>query len=362
MDKKSLKKFNIIFFSFVITLLAVMIFTPIMMNSVKIDMFNGGFGNLPIYNEKQATNEKKVYLGGYPIGINMHVGGLIINGVLPIVTKEGVVTPLKDCDIKKGDVLISVNDKKVDSMLEINHILDSLDNENVKLSISRNGEIKTINAKAVIDSLSSKYKIGLNLLEGIDGIGTMTFIDPEDNRFGSLGHMIVSSDSGAVYKNVSGNIHIARIYGVDKGSKGHAGQLIGSFDKGRIYGKLDKNDDHGVFGKYLGGYEDMEMIPIASRDEVKHGKAHIVTSVFTGKKEKYEIEIVRAYKQNNEKIKGMMIRVTDPRLIDVSGGIVQGMSGSPIVQNGKLIGAVTHVFIADSTKGYATYLDWMIDK
>ena len=322
---------------------------------------SNAFGSLSIDNEAVST-KKEVYLGGIALGIDMRVNGLIVSGILPVVTGTGVVTPLQGVDIKQGDILESVNGTHVDSMVGIMEVLDNLMAPSVTLNINRNGKDMTVIGEAVLDSVSGKYRIGLAMTESVEGIGTLTFVDPEDGRYGSLGHVIANNSEGDRYSNVHGKIHAARIYGVDKGTKGHAGQLIGAFDKGRLFGEVDKNEDHGVFGKYLGGTDSMELVPIASRSEVKSGNAEIVTSVFTGVPTHYTIEIVRAYKQDKEKVKGMMIRVTDPRLIDVSGGIVQGMSGSPILQNGKLIGAVTHVMIADSTKGYATYVDWMIDK
>lgn len=349
-------------FVFVAIIMAIVTaFSLVPLKIVSADMSTKGFGSLPIVKEK-PVREKRVYLGGSAIGIDMKVGGLIVDGILPVATKNGLVTPVKECDIKKGDIVEYINGVKVDTVTSVLAIINNLTDKTVCISILRGEERLDINVEAVDDCVSGKPRLGLNLVEGVEGIGTLTFVDPDDGRFGSLGHAIIDSSTGISYHNVNGKIHSARVYGVDKGKNGHAGQLIGAFDKGRIYGRLDKNENHGVFGKYLVNTAGMEKVVVGERNKVHPGKAEIVTSVFTGKPTRYAIEIVKASRQDKEKVKGMMIRVTDPRLIDVSGGIVQGMSGSPILQNGKLIGAVTHVFISDSTKGYATYIDWMIDK
>ncbi len=347
--------------SLIITMIALMTLPLALSGSNQINLDSNGLD--PLQSVQQTANKgKSVYLGGTALGIDMRVNGLIISGILPVVTASGVCTPLEGFGITKGDILESLNGTSVKSMSDITTVLDSLTSPNIDMAICRNGEKLHVNGEAVLDSVSGKYRIGLAMTENVEGIGTLTFVDPEDGRYGSLGHVIANNSNGDRYSDVHGKIHAARIYGVDKGTKGHAGQLIGAFDKGRIFGELDKNEDHGVFGKYLANTDDMKLVQVASRNEVKSGKAEIVTSVFTGVPTHYTIEIVRAYKQDKEKVKGMMIKVTDPRLIDVSGGIVQGMSGSPILQKGKLIGAVTHVMVADATKGYATYVDWMIDK
>lgn len=362
LNMKNWKSYSISVVVLILVTLTMLIVAPLVSGSNNYDSINSNaFGSLAIENETVSTS-KKVYLGGIALGIDMRVDGLIVSGILPVVTESGVVTPLQGADIMKGDILESVNGTNINSMSGIMEVLDNLMAPSITMNINRNGADMTVIGDAVLDSVSGKYRIGLAMTENVEGIGTLTFVDPEDGRYGSLGHVIANNSEGDRYSNVHGKIHAARIYGVDKGYKGHAGQLIGAFDKGRLFGEVDKNEDHGVFGKYLGGTDGMELVPIASRSEVKSGSAEIVTSVFTGVPTHYSIEIVRAYRQDKEKVKGMMIRVTDPRLIDVSGGIVQGMSGSPILQKGKLIGAVTHVMIADSTKGYATYIDWMIDK
>ncbi len=361
-NKKIWKSYSTALIIGIIVAMLMLMLAPLSLNSNNnIDLSNNGFGSLPIEREV-ACKGRSVYLGGTALGIDMRVDGLIISGMLPVVTASGIVTPLEGLGIEKGDILESINGIHVDSMASIMSVLGDMLAPNVCMNLIRNNENFTVNATAVTDSVSGCFRLGLAMTESVEGIGTLTFVDPEDGRYGSLGHVIANNSEGDRYSNVHGRIHAARIYGVDKGTKGHAGQLIGAFDKGRIFGEVDKNEDHGVFGKYLAGTDSMELVQIASRREVKSGNAEIVTSVFTGTPTHYTIDIVRAYKQDKEKVKGMMIRVTDPRLIDVSGGIVQGMSGSPIIQNGKLIGAVTHVMIADATKGYATYVDWMIDK
>ncbi len=318
--------------------------------------------NMSSNNKSDNLSNRQVYLGGQPIGVEIKPNGLLIEGILPVVTKEGVETPLSECDIKKGDLLKKINGIEVNNSEDINKIMQTADVNNIQLSLVRNGSLFNSTAKAAKDSISGEYKLGLSVSDATDGIGTLTFIDTKDGRYGALGHPI-----SEVYKkdgttNVSGFICDANVFSVYKGEKNRAGELVGNLVKEVKLGTIDTNETQGIFGEYTGDTSSLKKINVASHKNVKPGKAQIVTSAFTGKPTYYDIEIIKACKQEKDKPKGILYRVTDERLIKLCGGIVQGMSGSPIVQKGKLVGAVTHVFLADSTKGYGTYIDWMIDK
>ncbi len=203
--------------------------------------------------------------------------------------------------------------------------------------------------------MTGRKKIGLWLRDGISGIGTLTYVDPSNMRYGALGHPI---DESTEY--IGGAIYGANIYGYIKGEKGKAGELSGSYDPSDVIGSIDKNNKFGIFGKYRGDIASKEMIPLGSKSTVKPGKAHIYTTIDGCCSKRYEIEIIKCNVQNKADSKGMVIRITDKELLERTNGILQGMSGSPIIQNGKLIGAVTHVFINDPTKGFGMYIDFML--
>lgn len=305
---------------------------------------------------------RQVYLGGQPIGVEVQPNGLLVEGLLPVVTREGVVTPLSGCDIKKGDLLKSINGIEVKSAEDIAKIIASSQVQDVELKLMRGGSSFVRAARAVLDSVSGEYRLGLSVSDATDGIGTLTFVDIADGRYGALGHPISEVYAKDGTSNVNGFICGANIFSVYKGEKNQAGELVGNLVKQVRLGSVDTNEMQGIFGEYSGDTTGMKKIAIASHNAVKPGKAQIVSTAFTGKPTYYDIEIIKACRQDKDKPKGILYRVTDERLIKLCGGIVQGMSGSPIVQKGKLVGAVTHVFLADSTKGYGTYIDWMIDK
>ncbi|MDE6968135.1 MAG: SpoIVB peptidase, partial [Clostridia bacterium] len=245
---------------------------------------------------------------------------------------------------------------------DITRIMQTADVNNIELMLVRNGNTIITNSQAVKDSISGEYKLGISVSDATDGIGTLTFVDSKDNRYGALGHPISEIYGKDGSNSVGGFICEANIFSVYKGEKNRAGELVGNLVKDVKLGSIDKNETQGIFGEYTGDTSNLKKVYLASSRNVKPGKAQIVTSAFTGKPTYYDIEIIKACRQEKDKPKGILYRVTDQKLIGISGGIVQGMSGCPIIQKGKLIGAVTHVFLADSTKGYGTYIDWMIDK
>ena len=348
-----------IVFSITLILLAIVMAMALSVNGTAEQVFLLNFAS----SEKNDNlTNRQVYLGGQPIGVEIKPNGLLIEGVLPVVTADGVKTPLKEFDIKKGDLLKNINGIQVSSEEDIANILDNAKDENIELCVMRNGNPFICNTKAVKDSISGNYKLGLSVSDATDGIGTLTFVDMKDGRFGALGHPISELHGKDGTNKVSGFICDANVFSVYKGEKNQAGELVGNLVKDVKLGVIDTNETQGIFGEYTGDTSGLKKINIASHKNVKPGKAQIVSSAFTGKPTYYDIEIIEACRQEKDKPKGILYRVTDERLIKLCGGIVQGMSGSPIIQKGKLVGAVTHVFLADSTKGYGTYIDWMIDK
>lgn len=312
-------------------------------------------------NKKEAKPavDHDVLLGGTPLGISLKLDGLMITAKSGVVTEDCTASPMDNTDVTFGDILTSVNGVDVDSAESISEILEESDGEAV-LEIYRGAVKRTFRVQAVRDVLTSKYKLGLLLQEKIDGIGTLTFIDPTNARFGCLGHPIASPD-GTPIDAVYGTAYPAYITGAVKGQTGKAGELEGSFSRNdRPIAVIDTNNKFGNFGYYTGDASDFTEIAVASREEVRPGKAQIYSTVIGNEPELYDIEIIKVENQSSPDDKGMVIRVTDKTLIGLTGGIVQGMSGSPIIQDGKLVGAVTHVFTSDPTKGFGIFIDWML--
>lgn len=301
-----------------------------------------------------------VLLGGYPIGINIHPQGVIITSRVGVVTKNGVVTPLEGIEIFSGDLLCSINGIQVRSSSDIQKILSDSSGD-VVITVSHAGIRSNYTVTPAVDSVNGERKLGIMLQDGISGIGTLTFVDSR-GRYGALGHPVKDAYGNTVEPE-TGNIYPAMIKGVIPGEKGKAGELQGVYSKetGDI-GDIDADNIFGIFGEYTGSTSNLIEIQVGERESVQPGKAYIYSTLYGTKPRLYEIEIIKAERQNSPMDKSMVIRVTDRKLLAMAGGIVQGMSGSPIIQNGKLVGAVTHVLIDDPTKGYGIYAEWMMNR
>ena len=328
---------------------------------------NGGnfidsFSNLLSNKNKTKADNTKVMIGGQTIGMTFDTEGAIVIGLNEFLTINGLASPAIENDISIGDVIIEINDKKIYNSASLSETLQSLGDNKFKLKTKR-GSIyieKEISAK--YDIISKTYKLGLWVKDSSSGIGTVTFIK-EDGTFASLGHPVVDSKTGEIIKVENGSIYNCQLLSIEKGEKGKAGELRGIINNQNKIGTIYQNNKYGVYGKFTPIYPfapNSKIIEIAETDEVCTGKASIYCSIDNGTPQEYEIEIIKTSPQNTIEDKGLVIRVTDNRLIELAGGIVQGMSGSPIIQNNKLVGAITHVFINDPTKGYGIYADWML--
>ncbi len=312
------------------------------------------FGIIPIGKSHGSGEKKYVELGGYPIGIAIDTNGLYVTSKVSVVTDRGAICPVADCDIRSGDVLVAINDVKIEKIQQISTLLQS--SEEITIKIKSGTHEKEYTITPALDALSGKYKLGLLLQDQIEGIGTMTYIDGDN--FYALGHTVkdmngenVVADSGSIYK--------AYINGYVKGQRGRAGELNGSFSTiEQGFGKITSNNNYGLYGK-LNGECSGQKIQLGTKADVQPGTAYIYTTIDGQAPQKYEIQIIKANNQSSPSEKSMVLRIVDKRLLDTTGGIVQGMSGSPIIQNDKLIGSVTHVFTSDPTKGYGVYIDWM---
>jgi len=312
--------------------------------------------------DKNIDNTNKsekvyVYLGGYPLGFTINCNGVIVIAI----SNEN------NSEIREGDVITKIEGQEIVSVSQILSILnsDEFKGKQVNIEYLRKGEVFSTNFSPVYDDTQKIYKLGLWVRDNAAGVGTLTYIRKDNLRFGALGHPVCDIDTGSMLPAKNGNIFKCNIVGYKKGVKGSAGELRGLFLRNNsVLGSLDDNNEFGVYGKfdenYIDGYMG-ESYEVASRDEVKSGKAFIRCTIDGLVPNDYEIEIVKTYFQSSKSNKSMFIRVKDERLLSTTGGIVQGMSGSPIIQNGKFVGAVTHVFVSDPTKGYGIYADWMID-
>lgn len=292
---------------------------------------------------------KKVYVGGFPIGISIDVGGLLVESVTGVETEYGVMYADGLC---KGDIIKKINGTDVAA---VDDIKTYISDDTANIELIRDGEIVHVEIKPIVEEFSRKPRLGVKVKDKIYGIGTVSFIR-ENGSFAALGHEIYDAETATHIPFTSGKIHGCKILGVKKGARGEAGALLGSLIADSDYGDVSCNNKFGIAGTYSGNISDKESMVVADRSEVKPGSAKIRTTV-DDKPEYFDIEIIKASSKRGRHEKALVFRVTDKRLLEKTGGVVRGMSGSPIIQNGKLVGAVTHVFLNDFTKGYGIYAD-----
>lgn len=310
-------------------------------------------------NSVGATDNVYVKIGGRPIGISVNAGGLIVLGQTEVATENGAVNPALNSGLKTGDIVLSINDEKLTSIFQLKKVLEKADGA-VKLKASRGGKVFESEITPALDKLTSQKRLGLLLKEDMGGVGTLTFVT-NDGKFGALGHYIADAESGLSYELNSGNIYETSVDGVIKGERGKAGGLIADVNRlSEPIGDINQNTKIGIFGNFTADY-DGALYKIADKGEAKIGPAKVFTTIEGTQPKFYDIDIVKVVSQDEPEEKGMVIAVRDKELLEKTGGIVQGMSGSPIIQNGVLIGAVTHVFIQDPTRGYAVHSRFMYE-
>ena len=309
-----------------------------------------------------SAEGESVYLGGMPVGIRLTSDGLVAVEYVGVVTKDGAKTPALDAGIQKGDLLIELNGV---SLKEVSDIVTAIGDKTDPLpfKLLRKGRELTGEVTPVMDIVTMSPKIGLIVKNDLAGVGTVTFVK-ENGRMCTLGHKISEGDNdGAVYDK--GSFYKCNILGVVKSEKNEPGSLKGVFNRNsEPVGNVDSNTDFGVYGTMTDNsfIEGRPKIEIGTISDVKPGKASVFTTLEGDEPKEYSVEIVKYETQAEPEIKGMVVRVTDPALTEKAGGIVQGMSGSPVVQNGKLVGAITHVFVNDPLYGYGIYASWMYIK
>lgn len=326
------------------------------------------FGAIPVKNvEIHEAEAPTLVAGGNPFGIKLLMDGVMVTELGEVETEDGEKTcPAQNAGIQVGDVIKSADGKNITSNDEIQEIISSSNGKKIKIIISRDGKDFPVFLKPEYSVSSGSWRGGMWVRDSIAGIGTMTFFNKTTGEFAGLGHPVCDSDTGELVPIYSGEAVPVEITDAKKGSKGIPGELHGQFMYGGSFGILNRNNSCGVYGLLSEQAvnalcENSEEYKMGYRQDVKTGEAEILTTVSGDTPKRYKVEIEKIDYNSPESTKNMVIRITDKDLLESTGGIVQGMSGSPVIQDGKIIGAVTHVFVSDPTKGYAIFAENMAE-
>lgn len=311
----------------------------------KIEVSLNLFGNIPV--KKMDVNvipKSKVVPVGKAIGMKLYTEGVLVVGMSEINGKK----PYENSGIQEGDAIIEINNEQIENTNDLIETVNKSNGKTVEVKYKRNEQTITTSIEPAKVN-ENEYKLGLWVRDAAAGVGTMTFYEPSSGMFAALGHGIADIDTSELINIESGELTTTNILSIVKGQKGTPGEIRGTIENSESLGSIYKNTSFGVYGKVQSknklDINNMEEMDVALRDEIKTGKAQILCELENGKTEKYDVEIKKLYLNNNENNKSMVIKITDEKLIEKTGGIIQGMSGAPIIQNGKFIGAVTHVFV-----------------
>lgn len=306
-----------------------------------------------------VISKTKVIPMGNAIGMKLYTDGVLVVGMSEIEGKK----PYENSGIKEGDRIVQIDKKAIDNTEDLMEAVNKCSGKEISVKYIRDNTTITTSIKPIKNS-GNQYKIGLWVRDAAAGVGTLTFYEPSSGMFGTLGHGILDVDTSELIKIANGELVTTNILNITKGKKGDPGEIRGTIESGHTIGNIDKNTSFGVFGTlnktpYINIQNDDE-IEVALREEIKIEDAQIICELENGKREKYNIKIQKVFLNNNKDNKSMLIKITDEKLLEKTGGIIQGMSGAPIIQNGKFIGAVTHVLVNDPTIGYGVFADIMI--
>lgn len=316
--------------------------------------------------QQTATQVSTAELGhsvipiGKAVGIKLFSDGVLVVGLSAVDTDDGACYPGRDCGLKEGDIITHINGDEVDTIEEVQSLVAGGNGEPLSIQAVRGQRQLQLTASAA-ENRQGDYQLGVWLRDSMAGIGTLTFYDPESGTFAALGHGINDVDTSMLMPLESGSIMPASVSNVKKGASGDPGELHGQFDLTRDLGTLYANTSLGIFGRMP--QENLEIqqtpVPVATRDQVQTGPATILSNIRGDQVEEFDIQITRVCPSDDSN-RSLLIQVTDPELLEATGGIVQGMSGSPILQNGRIVGAVTHVLINDPTRGYGVLAEQML--
>lgn len=317
-------------------------------------------GVIPIKDiQVNVVEKREVILCGTPFGIKIFTDGVMIVGISPISTKTGSKNPALDAGLEPGDIIEKVNGEEVYSNETVAKMIEQSQGKSLKFTVKRENNAVHVDFCAVRAD-DGTYKAGMWIRDSSAGIGTMTYIDPKTGAFGGLGHGICDIDTGKIVPLSNGEIVGVALTGVSKGSAGNPGELRGYLATDTV-GELKINGELGVYGTVLQSGYSSTAYPVALKQEVREGAAQIIATLPNCEPDFYDIEIDKINYDESSKSKNLVVKITDEKLLDMTGGIVQGMSGSPIIQNGKFIGAVTHVFVNDPKLGYGIFAENMLE-
>ncbi len=324
------------------------------------------FGNVSVKNIKIAKlNDIKIVPIGKVIGLKMYTNGVLVVGMSEVEDKNNYkLKPYESSDIKPGDTILEINKKIIEDIDNLRQAVNNSNGNEIEITILRNGNI--INTNIVpVQTKESKYQLGLWVKDAATGVGTITFYEPESNSFGILGHGITDSDTNNLINIDSGELVTAKVISLKRGEENLPGEIKGTIINSQIIGEITKNTQFGIFGKLNNltalNIDISKSMEVASREEIEEGEAKILCSINSSNVSKeYKIEIEKIYIENDYNNKSMLIKITDEELLKETGGIIRGLSGAPIIQNGKFVGAITNVLVSNPEMGYAIFGDMMI--
>ncbi len=343
-------------------LLRILVIVTTICGGITFETINGNTDKSQV--STQNLSEKLLIPGGMPIGIYMETDGVLVLGTENMEGFDGLFYEPAQYLVKEGDYIVGFNNKSITCKKDLLEEVDQLDEDEVVLTVRRNEE--QIDVKIHPVQISEKeYKLGIWVRDNAQGLGTMTFLTT-NSEFGALGHGIHDVDTNDLLEISEGKLYRTSIRSVQKGKSGTPGGLEGIivYNDYNVLGTIEKNTNAGIFGsvdKIETLFEDQEPVEICEKEDIKVGKATIRCTV-DGNLGEYDVEIIRVELYNRNVNKGIVLKVTDPQLLELTGGIVQGMSGSPILQDGKIVGAVTHVFVNDPTSGYGIFIENMLEQ
>jgi len=308
----------------------------------------------------------RVIPGGQSIGVKLQTAGVLVVGHHLVNNGQEKFSPGERAGVHVGDMIIKMNDLYINDMDDVKRMVNEAGEKKqpIEMLVVRGKQKLNLTMIPQKDIKDSEFRMGLYIRDSAAGVGTLTFYEPKSGMYGALGHVISDVDTGQAIVVGDGQIVQASVTSIEKGESGNPGEKFARFyNESEVLGNITKNTPFGIFGRMKAKPKRsvyQEPIPIALAEQVKEGPAKILTVVDGQRVEAFDIEIVNVVKQHFPATKGMIIKVTDKRLLEKTGGIVQGMSGSPIIQNGKMVGAVTHVFVNDPTSGYGCFIEWML--
>ncbi len=323
------------------------------------------FGKIPLKRiSVTVVPQQTLVPGGQSIGVSLYTQGTLVVGRSDIVTATGEVNPAKEADLRPGDVIVAINDIEIENSAQLADVVAEYGQSPLRLQVLRAGNPVSLRITAVRDLQDGQLRLGIWIRDSTAGVGTLTFYNPSDGTFGALGHPITDVDTGTTLSVKDGEIVNSRIIDVKIGERGSPGELHGLFTgNGTGIGRIDRNTQFGIYGEtYAPVVNELytKPLPVGSQSAVHTGHATILTTVDDEGVKEYNCEIIKVNQQSSPAAKGMVVQITDPELLQKTGGIVQGMSGSPILQDGCIVGAITHVFISDPTKGHGIFIEWML--